>query len=256
MIPEYKLKAQDVRHKMLKTMTKHLTLEANGYQCTTEMVMDVVMKASAERSSIEAACTDLEDVADSNTIREYLNNALVIDQMREQETEMNAALAEAIPVSMVRDDVELAIDFHDEPFYGKGSALQAVTCKGRAKKGTTHFIRIASAYVIWRQVRLTLAVRYVLPEDDTLVILKHLLACVKTLNFTCKVLYLDKGFAASPIIDYLTDQQQPAIIACPIRGKTGGTKALCKGRKSYRTDHTFTSGTHANLAMVAYFGSR
>jgi putative transposase len=251
MIPEYKLKAKDVHHKMLATMRQHLSLEANGYQCTTEMVMDVVMKASAEQSSIEAACADLEEVADSNTVREYLNQSLIANRLREQEAEMNAALAEAIPVSMVRDDVELAIDFHDEPFYGKDADLRAVTCAGRAKKGTTHFIRIASAYVIWRQVRLTLAVRYVLPEDETLAILKQLLARVKTLNFTCKVLYLDKGFAASPIIQYLTDQHQPAIIACPIRGKAGGTRALCKGRKSYRTNHTFTSGTSANLALVA-----
>jgi len=140
------------------------------------------MKASAEQSSIEAACMDLEEVADSNTIREYLNNALVIGQLRDQEAEMNAALADAIPISMDRADVELAIDFHDEPFYGKEASLQAVTCKGRAKKGTTHFIRIASAYVIWRQVRLTLAVRYVLPEENTLAVLKHLLTRLQTLN--------------------------------------------------------------------------
>ncbi len=251
MIPEYKLKAKDVRHKMLETMRQHISLEANGYQCTTEMVMDVVLKASAEQSSIEAACADLEEVADSNTIREYLNQGLIADKLREQEAEMNAALAEAIPVSLDRDDVELAIDFHDEPFYGKDADLRAVTCSGRAKKGTTHFIRIASAYVIWRQVRLTLAVRYVLPEEETLAILKQLLARVKAHHFSCKVLYLDKGFAASPIIEYLTTQKQPAIIACPIRGKTGGTRALCKGRKSYRTAYTFTSGTSANLALVA-----
>ena len=251
MIPEYKLKAKDVHHKMLETMRQHLSLEANGYQCTTEMMMDVVIKASAEQSSIEAVCADLEEVADSNTLREYLNQSLLADKLREQEAEMNAALAEAIPVSMVRAGVELAIDFHDEPFYGKDADLRAATCSGRARKGTTHFIRIASAYVIWRQVRLTLAVRYVLPEDETLAILKQLLARVKALNFTCKVLYLDKGFAASPIIQYLTEQQQSALIACPVRGKTGGTRALCKGRKSYRTQHIFTSGTSANLALVA-----
>ncbi len=33
------------------------------------------------------------------------------------------------------------------------------------KSGTTHFFRIASAYVIWHEVRLTLALTYVLPED-------------------------------------------------------------------------------------------
>jgi hypothetical protein len=32
---------------------------------------------------------------------------------------MNAALAEGIPSAMQRTKVEVAIDFHDEPFYGK-----------------------------------------------------------------------------------------------------------------------------------------
>jgi hypothetical protein len=34
----------------------------------------------------------------------------------------------------------------------------------------------------------------------------------------------------------LKARKQPAIIACPIRGKDGGTRALCQGRKSYRAD--------------------
>ena len=46
-------------------------------------------------------------------------------------------------------------------------------------------------------------------------------------------------------------RRQPAIIACPIRGKQGGTRALCQGRKSYRTDYTFTDGTSAILALKA-----
>ena len=172
MIPEYWLNASDVRYRTMQTLTKHLSLQAEGYLCTTEMVHDIVLKASAEQSSVEAVCTDLEHVADSNTVREYLNEALDIAQLRQQEAEINAALAESIPVSMKRSGVEVAVDFHDEPFYGKRPELLAVACRGQAKKGTTHFIRIASAYVVWRQVRLTLAVRYVLPGESTLSILK------------------------------------------------------------------------------------
>lgn len=251
MIHEYQLKAEDVRHQTMKTVMSHISLEANGYSCTRAMVFDVVLKASAEQVSIEAVCSDLEAVADSNTLRGYLNKAFPIEQLEEQQAEMNEALAESIPQDMKRQEIEIAIDFHDEPFYGKTPELLAVSCKGQAKKGTTHFIRIASAYVIWKQVRLTLAVKYVLPEDDTLEVLKYLLEGLKTLKFTSKVLYLDKGFASTAIIDYLTEQRQPTIIACPIRGKKGGTRALCKGRKSYRTDYTFTDGTEAHLALKA-----
>ncbi len=130
--------------------------------------------------------------------------------------------------------------------------MQRFRISGQAKKGTTHFIRIASAYVIWRQVRLTLALRYVLPDENALDILKILLKRLQELGFgQIRVLYLDKGFASTKIIDYLKERKQPTIIACPIRCKDGGTRALCQGRKSYRTQHTFTDGTPATLALKA-----
>jgi hypothetical protein len=209
------------------------------------------MKASAECSSLEAVCADLEDVADSNTLREYVNQALPSDELSAQEEQANLALAECIPESMARQAIEIAVDYHDEPFYGKQEATRAVTCSGQAKKGTTHFVRIATAYVIWRQVRLTLAVHYVLPNEEALEVLKILLKRLKKLGFSAKVLYMDKGFAATPIVEYLTTEKQPAIIANPIRGKTGGTRALCHGRSSYTTTYTFTNGTSARIAMKA-----
>jgi putative transposase len=222
MIPQYELKAEDIRAYTLNLLKDHTPLDIAGYICTTEVILDVILKASAESSSIEAASNDLKGGADSNTIREYLNAVLDIKELRQQENEMNAALAECIPDSLPRTQLEVAIDFHDEPFYGKQAQWCAVTCSGQAKKGTTHFIRIASAYVIWRQVRLTIALRYVLPDETALDILKILL-----------------------------NRLQPAIIACPIRGKDGGTRALCQGRQSYRTDYTFTDGTQAPLVLKA-----
>jgi putative transposase len=251
MIHPYELKAEDVRAYTIRTLKKHLRIEAQGYLCTTDMILDILMKASAECSSLEATCADLEQVADSNTVREYVNKALPIKQLLEQEEQANQALADCIPESMARKGIEIAIDFHDEPFYGKQENMRAVTCGGQAKKGTSHFVRIATAYVIWRQVRLTLAVHYVLPDEEVLEVLKILLKRLKSLGFEAKVLYLDKGFAATPIVNYLTAEHQPAIIANPIRGKEGGTRALCRGRSSYTTSYTFTNGTQATLAMKA-----
>jgi hypothetical protein len=251
MIHQYELKAEDIRAYTLQTMKEHIEIPADGYCCTTDMIFDVLMKASAECSSLEAACADLEEVADSNTLREYINKALPVKELREQERQINQALAHCIPSRMVRKGIEAAIDFHDEPFYGKQESTRAVTCSGQAKKGTTHFVRIATAYVIWRQVRLTLAVHYVLPGESALDVLKILLKRLKSLDFVAKILYLDKGFAATSIMNYLICQHQPAIIANPIRGKKGGTRALCRGRKSYTTNYTFSDGTQATIAMKA-----
>jgi hypothetical protein len=135
---------------------------------------------------------------------------LAVAELRQQEAEMNAALAAAIPVGMPRGGLEIAIDTHDEPFYGKTPELRAYTCKTRAKAGTTHFFRIASAYVIWREVRLTLALTYVLPEDDLPGVVERLLQRLGHLGLHATVAYLDKGFCSGEILRYLQRTQQAA----------------------------------------------
>ena len=239
MIHQYELKAEEIRTYTRRVMKQHLHIEADGYCCKTDMIFDRLMKASAECSSLEAACADLEEVADSNTVREYVNKYLPADQLSKQEEDANQALAECIPEKMERKGIEVAVDFHDETFYCKLETIRAVTCSGQAKKGTTHFVRIATAYVIWRQVQLTLVVHYVLPKEKALDVLKILLKRLKSLDFEAKVFYLDKGFSATSIITYLTAQQQPAIIANPICGKADGTRALCRERSSYTTISKF-----------------
>src|SRR6266496_905719 len=250
MIPEYALKAEDVREMMLKTMERDLTMKTEGYRCTTAQTFNLLLKAVAEGSSVEAACADSCGGVDSNTLREQLNAALDGYELRQQEAEMNAALAAAIPVGMPRGGLEVAIDTHDEPFYGKTPELLTYTCKTRAKAGTSRFFRIASAYVIWREVRLTLALTYVLPEDDLPDVVEGLLQRLGHLGLYATVLYLDKGFCSGDILRYLQRTQQAAVLACPIRGTSGGIRALCQGRGSYTTDYTFTDGTRVRMALV------
>lgn len=250
MIPEKALKAEDIRGMMLERMEKHLSVKTEGYRSTTEQTFNLLLKAVAEGSSLEAVCADSCGGVDSNTLREQINAALPISQLRQQEAEMNAALQSGIPAEMPRGGLEVAIDTHDEPFYGKTPELRAYTCKTRAKAGTSRFFRIASAYVIWREVRLTLALTYVLPEDTLPHVVEGLLRRLGHLGLYATVLYLDKGFCSGEIMGYLQRTQQAALLACPIRGKQGGIRALCQGRGSFTTDYTFTDGTSVELVLV------
>lgn len=249
-IPEYALNAEDVRGLMLDKMETHLTLKTEGYRSRTHQTIDLLLKAVAEGSSLEAVCADSCGAVAANTLREQLNAALDVAHLREQEAEMNRALQAAIPVGMPRGGLEVAIDTHDEPFYGKTPELRACTCKTRAKDGTTRFFRIASAYVIWREVRLTLALTYMLPADTLPQVVQKLLDQLGQVGLHATVLYLDKGFCSTEVIRALQDRQQAAVLACPIRGKTGGIRALCQGRGSYTTDYTFTDGTSVRLTLV------
>ena len=251
MIPQRELSAQDIRETMQDIGQEHLPLEADGYISTSAMLYDVLMKAASEGISIDAACRDLEQSASGNTIWELLNEQLSVARLRQHEDEINAALASRVPYQLQVCGVDAAIDEHDEPFYGRTPSVQQYTVRGMAKQGTTRFFRISSLYVIYRQMRLTLAVAFVLPEEKAVAVVSRLHHRVRSLGVQMDVLYLDRGFCSGPVIAYLAAVNQPAILACTIRGKQGGTRQLYRGRKSYRTTYAFTDGTTVEMAAVA-----
>ena len=58
MIPEHSLNAEDVRGMMLDSMEKHLSLRTEGYRSSTHQTFDLLLKAAAAGSSLEAVCAD------------------------------------------------------------------------------------------------------------------------------------------------------------------------------------------------------
>jgi len=111
---------------------------------------------------------------------------------------------------------------------------------------------VATASLVRNGVRVTLALCFVLPDDDTVKVLDTLLKRVTAQGMKVSCLLLDKGFDGIAVMEYLTRQGQPALIACTIRGTTGGTRALCQGRKSYGTTHPFkgAQGTQFKAAVI------
>jgi putative transposase len=250
MIPKEQLSGEDVRDVVEQTLREHLVLAIDGYKCDSSCVVNVLVKAAIEGQTIESVCNDLALQVGSNTVREHLNALLDVYDLRRHECEMNVGLASNIPEQLPRRGREMALDMHDEPFYGKTPVLRTYACRGEAKEGTTYFYRVATLYVMWRAVRVTLAVTYVLPEDSNLSVVQRLLQRMQQLDFRPGVVYMDKEFCEGPIVRYLTQACIPAILACTVRGDKGGTRALCRGRKAYCTDYTFTDGTPARLALM------
>ena len=105
-----------------------------------------------------------------------------------------------------------------------------------------------------------MALLFVRPEDEIAGLVVALLRRLGILGLKVRRVYLDKGFCSIPVLEYLKQLGWPAIIACPIRGKKGGTRALCQGRKSYSTQHTFKSQQNgsftAPMAVVRTYTTR
>ena len=94
---------------------------------------------------------------------------------------------------------------------------------------------MATAYWVLNGLRGTLALHVVLPDDDPVSVLDRLLQRVKGHGMQVSCLRLAEGFASVAVMEYLSQRGQAALSACPLRGTTGGTRALCQGRKSYAT---------------------
>lgn len=236
-------------------LEKHLPLQAHGYTCQSTHLYEALLAVCASGETLEAVCQDLPGAPEAGTVRPYLNEQLTLEALPELERRLNEALCAELPRRLRRKPQQIALDFHDRPYYGKAAQEEAPWVRGRAKDGTTRFFRVATAYVIDKGMRLTLSLRFVLPEDSTVAVLKTLLDRLTAREVPIACLLLDKGFAGIQAMAYLDEAGLPAIIACPIRGKKapepGGTRALCQGRKSYTTAYTFRNSPHSFTARLA-----
>jgi hypothetical protein len=233
------LQSQDV-HRLISEQVSHLLSNVmEGYSCDRQVVSDMVLKASVTGRAIEGTCNSLENAPSGMTVRAYLNEELSVTELFEIESLLRCQLRADLPRRLWKRRLDLAMDFHDEPFYGKDPTLRAYACRGEAHQGTTRFYRVATVYVIHRHIPYTLGIVFLLPEYSVLNVLQALLAQVKALKLEIRGLYLDKGFCGREVITFLKNQPYETLIACPIRGKRAGTRSLCHGRGSYFTDYTF-----------------
>jgi hypothetical protein len=240
-------------HRLISEQLSHLLSDAiDGYSCDRQTVSDMVVKASVTGAAIEGTCNSFTHAPSGATVRAYLNDDLTITELPEIEAQFQGQLRANLPRRLWKRPLDLAMDFHDEPFYGKDLTLCAYAGRGEAHQGTTWFYRVATVYAVHHQIPYTLGIVFLLPEYSVLSVLQTLLVQVAALKLQIRGLYLDKGFCCREVITFLKDKPYETLIACPIRGKKAGTRALCTGRGSYFTDYTFYPGKpEAYTATVA-----
>ena len=123
------------------------------------------------------------------------------------------------------------------PYYGD-EATDGIY-RSQAKRSTTKFFCYASAYLIKKNKRVTLAFTYVRSTDTLLSVLKRLLEQVHRLGVRLKRLYLDRGFAQVDVLKHLDSQSYVSVVALPKRGER--LKAMQRGVKSQITTYTMSS---------------
>lgn len=238
-------------HDTMSVVSQQIALAADGYRCHSDDLWQIVLAAAARHSTIEAVCADLLTAPHANTIRGYLHDQLGLAQIASLEQSWNRALQQVLPAWLRDRPQEVAVDLHDEPYYGRSDSDDPDNwvCRGEARAGTTHFYRCATAYVMLHDTRFTLAVVFVKPTVPLVVVLEQVLSYVAQSGVRISCLYADKGFCSIPILRFLRERGYRAIIPTPVRGKHGGTRALCHGHASHWDTHTFHSAEYGDLTV-------
>jgi Transposase DDE domain len=221
-----------------------LRLEYEGTKCTGFTIMQVLLIAAARVVSLFAACSDLADAPSSKTLFNALGGALPdIDELQRR---LNLSLVTEIPKALRRKRRILAIDLTLIPYHGEPALREEEVYRGQPKSGTTHFHAYATAVVVHKGHRYTLALMRVERGVAMKDVVQTLLTIVRRRGVRIKYVLLDKGFYSVAVISYLKRARYGFIIPAVPRGRkrkafqpARGLRALLKKRHGFYS-HTLT----------------
>jgi putative transposase len=253
--PTQPVDAEQVRAVTVRQLIEVLPLGVAGYAYSDTDIYTLLVAAAAERRSLESVSHQFARAPSANLVRHYLDDrllwALTIDELEER---MNTLLTACLPPGLVGRRVRLAVDVTLLPYYGSYADEPGEIRRGEAKAGTTRFHAYASANVIRRERRVSLAVAFVQAEDALVDVLDELLARIQALGIGIRRLYLDREFASVVVLRRLADQPFTSIVALPKRG--GRLRALLHGRQGSRASYTMSSADEGELTFPLWIAVR
>jgi len=207
-----------------------LRLEYEGTKCKTDTLLQVLLIAAARVVSIFAACRDLADAPSDQTIRNAL--AATLPEIGELERRLNLALVTKLPKALRRKARMIAIDLTLIPYHGEPAQDEKEIYRGEPKSGTTHFHAYATAIVVHKGHRYTIALIRVEKGDKMPSVVQRLLRIVRRRQIKIKFLLLDKGFFSVSVIRYLKRARYGFIIPAVARGRKPKSPKLDTGLRS------------------------
>jgi hypothetical protein len=225
-------------------LASSLKLEYEGTKCNASTLLQTLLLAASRVASIFAVCRDLAEAPSDQTIRNAL--AASLPEIGELERRLNRSLTTHLPKALFRMSRKIAIDLTLIPYHGQPLLDKKEIYRSAPKSGTTHFHAYATAAVVHKGHRYTLAVTHVEYGEKMKQVVERLLTIVRRRQVKIRFLLLDKGFFSVEVISYLKRAGLGFIIPAVVRGrkpkdrkKVTGLRALRKKNNGYYR-HTLT----------------
>ena len=240
------------RKQVHQSATRHLQnfVPMRDYKrkVTARTLWAVLLVAATGVTSIHAACERLADLASEETVRKALIASM--PEFAELQRQLNRALAGRLPRALRRRSQRLAIDLTLIPYHGAHFRDEGEVYRSQAKQGTSHFHAYATAYVVLKGQRFTVALTAVAKGEAMKDIVQRLLKQARSVGIKTRLVLLDRGFYSVDVLRYLQAARQPFLMPVVIRGLKAddprgpsGTRVFAAMKRSGWFEYTVTSGT-------------
>jgi putative transposase len=226
---------------------QHLRLRDHGPKCQAVVLLTLLFYAAARQTSLAAACGCLSEAPSDTAVRTAL--LATLPEIHQLQRRLNRTLQGDLPRGLRRRRQPLAIDLTLLPYHGQPMHAADEVYRGQAKDGTSHFHAYATAYVIRKGQRFTVALVYVRKGDDLADVVKELLRQAARAGIKPRYLLLDRGFYSVNVIRYLQAARCPFIMPVPCRGRQadhpqgpGGTRVFHLWKRGGWSRYTLTNG--------------
>jgi hypothetical protein len=218
-----------------KLLSKQLKLKDHGPKVTASSVYAVILFAAATAATIAHACRSLLRAPSDQSVYDALN-ATLPDRV-ELQRRLNLALRQSIPkaIRTGKRAARVAIDLNLVPYYGQPDGADDMVYKGQEKASTKHHHAFATAYLVHKGRRFTLAmmmVRHDTPWDE---IVRDLLRLARKIVPAIELVLLDRGFYSVAVIRYLQRARYPFIMPMIARGRSVKHRKGASGSKVFAT---------------------
>src|SRR5947209_13493914 len=156
---QYTLTPRHVQAHAARLCQRHLRLRDHGPKCTAGTLLTLLFYAAARLTSLAAACKALVQAPCYQAAHDAL--LATLPPIHQFQLRLNRALQGDLPRALRRRKQPLAIDLHLIPYHGLPLHDLREVYRSQAKSGTCSSHAYATAYVIRKGLRFTVALSWV-----------------------------------------------------------------------------------------------
>ena len=192
-----------------------------------------MLAAAARITSLSDACGRLRDAPSDETARKAL--LATLPDYAALQRRLNAALAGHLPKALCRHRQRLAIDLTLIPYHGEPFRDLDEVYRAQAKDGTSHFHAYATAYVVRKGQRYTVALAGVAKGEPLKDVVQRLLRQAASVGIRPRLLLLDRGFYSVAVVRYLQAARHPFLMPVVCHGRSPKQPGGPTGSYVFRT---------------------